>query len=377
VQGNPFRYGAPVGQRWFCDRQSELDGLLSTMRDGLHAFVRSPRRYGKTSLLLRALERFRSAGGRAGYVNLLFCTTEAEVASAVLAGVIDGTLTSGARARRSVGELVRHLRVQPRVAFGSDGRVELTLDPTAASSAWPGLLHDAIDLLSRSAGRRPTALMLDEFQVVAGIGRGGIGGAFKAAADAAATTSLIFSGSHSSVMERLTRGRGAPLEGMGERFVLDVIPEVAMVPYLQRRARAGGKRLAGSTASLIYREAGAIPNYVQWVAHAAFESSGSSTAIIPAHVQAGIDTVLERQAGDFAERFELLSPAQQRILLALSESPTAQPYRKLFLDRVQVANANAVTTALRVLRDRELVERRGGEWRVVNPFLRRWLTRRG
>jgi hypothetical protein len=49
-------------------------------------------------------------------------------------------------------------------------------------------------------------------------------------------------------------------------------------------------------------------------------------------------------------------------------------YAKAFLDAVQVANANAVTTALRVLDNRELVARRDRSWHVADPFLRRWLT---
>ncbi len=375
MESNPFRYGAPVEREWFCDRDDELEGLLATMRDGLHAFVLSPRRYGKTSLLRRALARFRSDGGRAAYVNLLFCTTEIEVASTVLSGVLDGVLTRTGRAGRRVEEFVRHLRVQPRISFGGDGRVEVGFDPGYASEAWQSVLQDAVGLLTRSAERRPSALVLDEFQVVASIGRHGIGGAFKAVADATSNTSLVFSGSHLSIMERLTRGQGAPLQGMGERFVLDVIPEEDMVSYLQRRARSGSKRLKRPTAALIYTEALAIPNFVQWLAHAAFESAAGEDEITADHVTDGMATVARRQAGDFAERFELLAPAQQRILIALAESPTGRPYTKTFLDTVQVANSNAVTTALRVLRERELVDRHQGEWRVSNPFLGRWLTR--
>lgn len=43
-------------------------------------------------------------------------------------------------------------------------------------------------------------------------------------------------------------------------------------------------------------------------------------------------------------------------------------------DAVEVANANAVTTALRVLDNRELVARRARTWHVAGPFLRRWIV---
>src|SRR5437588_11226735 len=91
-QGNPFRYGAPVEAESFCDRRAELGALTGRMRTGIHAFVLSPRRYGKTSLLLEALRLVRRDRGRAGYANLLLCTTEDEVAAVVLGAVVKEVL---------------------------------------------------------------------------------------------------------------------------------------------------------------------------------------------------------------------------------------------------------------------------------------------
>ena len=38
-----------------------------------------------------------------------------------------------------------------------------------------------------------------------------------------------------------------------------------------------------------------------------------------------------------------------------------------------VANANAVTTALRALAESEIVRREGRHWRLASPFFRAWL----
>jgi len=149
-----------------------------------------------------------------------------------------------------------------------------------------------------------------------------------------------------------------------------------MVSYLQRRARATGKRLGKATGRLVYRSADAVPNYVQQLALAAFEAAGSAAAITEDHVDQGFATVVEREASTFAQQFEDLgaSPVQQRILKALARQPTASVYAKAFLDAVGVANANAVATALRVLDGKELVARKGRVWDLADPFLRRWVT---
>ena len=371
----PYRFGAPVDRPWFCDREAELDVLCNRMRAGIHLIVLSPRRYGKTSLLLRATDTLERDGVHSAYANLLLATTEVELASIILQAVVRSVLSPVARRRHSLEDALRHLRITPKVSIGADGAVSLGLDPATVGTSWIDVITDAIALLERASERRSAVLIFDEFQVVAGIGRRGAGGVFKALADAARRTSLVFSGSHLAIMEQLTKGSGAPLHGMGERVVLDVVPEDPMVGYLQRRARSAGKTLTKKVAQEIYAQADTVPNYVQQLAQAALEAADAVT-ITATHVAAGFDAIVERQSAIYAQQYEDLggAPAQQRILRTLAHTPTASVYAKGFLDAVQVANANAVTTALRVLDNRELVVRRGRTWHVADPFLRRWLT---
>ena len=377
MERTPYRFGAPVEPPWFCDREDELAVLSSRMAAGIHVFVLSPRRYGKTSLIRRGMEMVEREGGRCAYANLLLATNEAELAAMILQAVVRGVLGPAGRARHSLENVLSQLRVSPKVSVTADGAVSIALDPVVVGTSWLDVIDDALAVLRRTGSRRPAVLVLDEFQVVAGLGRTGVGGAFKAIADNARDVSIVFAGSHLSVMEQLTKGRGAPLHGMGERLVLDVVPEGPMVAYLQRRAKSVGKRLDKAAARLIYESADRVPNSVQQLALAAFEASRADAAITAEHVVDGFETVVDRSAFIYAQQFEDLggAPSQQRILKVLARQAVESVYAKSFLDAVGVANANAVTTALHVLDSRELVVRRGRAWDVADPFLRRWLAR--
>jgi hypothetical protein len=344
------------------------------MSEGIHVIVLSPRRYGKTSLVQSALRRFRARGGRAGYADLIRATSEHEVAAEILTATVNGVLRRPRRAARSLEEVISRLRVTPSVTVTTEGHVTFAFEPAVARRAWQQILDDALDLLADAARHGPVALALDEFQQVAEIGAG-IGGAFKAAADRLANVSLVFAGSHQSVMERLTRTRGAPLYGMGEVLTLGIVPRAEIVEYLRRRARSAGKPLTKAGAELLFERAGGIPNDVQWLAHSAFEHA-SGDAIDEQAIDTGLAAIVARQSSSFAERFEVLAPSQQRTLKALAESPVEHVYARSFLDRVGVANANAVRKALAALARAELVERGGGAWRLTNPFLRAWLRQR-
>jgi hypothetical protein len=158
---------------------------------------------------------------------------------------------------------------------------------------------------------------------------------------------------------------------MGETFNLDVVPEDEMSAHLVARAKRGGKRLTRADARSLYRRADAVPNDVQWLAHAAYEAAGDT--IDGDAIEAGLTSIVRRQAGFFAERYASLAPSQQRIVRELARSPREKVYAKAFLDAVLVANANAVTTALRALAEQELVRRDGRQWRLASPFFRAWL----
>lgn len=344
------------------------------MRDGIHVFLLGPRRYGKSSIIERALGRFRREGGRAGYVDLIRATSEAEVAQAVLGAAVEGVLSGPRRARESLESLLRRLRVAPAVSFDADGRLTLGFDPTLAQRSWQAILDDALTILEEASARGPVVLALDEFQHVAEVGRGGMGGAFKAAADRLTGVSLVLAGSHVSTMEKLTRARGAPLQGMGETITVEAIPTRAMSTYLRRRARAAGKRLTGEALEEIHRLGGDVPNDLQWLAYAAFEAAGKSETITAEQVEQGFEAIVARQSSGFADRFEILAPSQQRLLKLLAAGPTGQVYAGRVLAAVQVVNANAIRKAIGVLEGAELIRRRAGVWEVASPFLRAWLT---
>ncbi len=84
---NPFHYGSPVSGERFTDRRPELTALLACMTQGQNAVVLSPRRYGKTSLLKRAVEDVRAQSGRAAMVSLIGCSSRRQMAQALATAV--------------------------------------------------------------------------------------------------------------------------------------------------------------------------------------------------------------------------------------------------------------------------------------------------
>jgi len=67
---NPFRYGEVVTGEDFADRETELENIIRDLKAGQTIFLISPRRYGKTSLIINALKRLQKDGFLTAYIDL-------------------------------------------------------------------------------------------------------------------------------------------------------------------------------------------------------------------------------------------------------------------------------------------------------------------
>ena len=59
---NPFRFGSVVTGHDFADRKREQVELARELAAGQNLFLLSPRRFGKTSLIVTLLDSLRSRG---------------------------------------------------------------------------------------------------------------------------------------------------------------------------------------------------------------------------------------------------------------------------------------------------------------------------
>ncbi|MBC8526817.1 MAG: hypothetical protein H8D22_08175, partial [Candidatus Cloacimonetes bacterium] len=67
---NPFVYGEAVTGENFSNRKEELCEITRDLEDCERIFLISPRRYGKTSLIMNALENLRTKGLYTVYIDL-------------------------------------------------------------------------------------------------------------------------------------------------------------------------------------------------------------------------------------------------------------------------------------------------------------------
>jgi AAA+ ATPase superfamily predicted ATPase len=366
---NPFLSGSPVKGEQFADRVTELDYLTRRMLNGQNVILMSPRRYGKTSLLIRAAGDVRGEGGRVAMANLFMSQTRREVAEELTRAVVGGALGWLEGTVQQVRERLARLPwVTPTLEH--DGW-KLSIERGRAQATFGEEIRRPIALLAEAGGKgHPVAVVIDEFQQIEQIDKG-LSGVFKAMADDLSGLSMVFAGSRRHLMERLFVGAGAPLMGIGEILNLDVIPLEEMTDFLTGRSAEAGKPMTQEAAEEIYRLMRGIPHFVQLLAANAFERPEEEITLTVVH-EALVD-VLARQNGELALRFESMNPTHRKLVRALARQPVRDLYSKQFLDAVELPQSS-LQRAKKALQEGEQItfDAQIG-WRLSDPIFERWV----
>lgn len=366
---NPYHYGTPAQGEHFTGRQDELAALLSRLHSGINVVLISPRRYGKTSLLLLAERELAGHGTAALHVNVLRCRDVGTLAAQLATGAYRLPGGKWHRVVQAVPEFLRRIRVAPTVTFGGE-HPTFTFGPRLEPVDAEGVIADVYALLSEIGGNRPAVMVLDEFQAIVALG-GHLPALLKSLADAHSNVALVLAGSRRHIMEELVSDPTAALYGMAEKLELGPLPDDVMVGYLRERAHAGCKRMGEHAARLIVTLAGPVPNDIQRLAYEAYDAA--AVAMDEPSIRLGLERAVTHEAVTYAERYERLPAGQRRAAIAIAEGPAAELYSADFVARTGLANASSVRKAVTALQSDELVVARASVVVVSDPFFAAWL----
>src|SRR5258707_4791162 len=188
VTENPFVYGEVVPASAFVNRVDELERLVRDLSAAQKVFLISPRRYGKSSLIARAL----AAMARKGALRVEVTVSSFSSYVAFLEGYARALVaaeTKWDRARAWLREAISSTRID----VSADARVDPAGHGTASMRvAFPNartdrdisrLAQEVFALPARLAEtrRRKVVVALEEFQAVAGFTAGSVEHARRAA----------------------------------------------------------------------------------------------------------------------------------------------------------------------------------------------------
>ena len=164
MKRNPFFFGEVVKGENFTDRVNEIERLTAELRGGHNIFLISPRRYGKTSLIMQVLEDLDKEGLFTFYFDLYKVASLRELLEAYAKGVARSCTTRVERFSGFIKDIFPNLR--PKIIIGSNGAPSIEVDIQLKDAALLHSLEEVLDVPEKIAGRRKR-----NFVVVLEIGR--------------------------------------------------------------------------------------------------------------------------------------------------------------------------------------------------------------
>jgi len=383
VTENPFVYGEVVPAASFVNRVAELERLVADLAASQKVFLISPRRYGKSSLIRRAL----AAVSRSGAL-----TVEVTVASfssyvAFLEGYARALVaaeTRWDRARAWLRDAVRSTRAEVRDAPESaPGAVAVSFPAVRTDRDVSRLAQEVFALparLAESRGRK-VVIALDEFQAIAGFNGGSVEHALRAAVQHQRQVGYVFAGSEPSLMERML-GPRRPFYKAGPVMRLEKIPADEFAAFIDDRFTASGMKPEAGLGAAIVDLAGNLPYDVQRLAHETWdlvqaERRGRSRSARRAtldDLSAALKRLLAEQQMMFETVWQRLTLAQRAALRAV----VVEPGGLLSADvrtRHRLGGPSTVQAALAALVREDVIAREAERYSVVDSLFREWVAR--
>ena len=377
---NPFVYGEVVPASAFVDRETELDRLVSDLRDGQKVFLISPRRYGKSSLVRQAL---RSAA-RGGALTVEVTVSSYSSYVAFLEGYARALVSSESRidrARSWLRELFIETRPEVRLEADAAGQSQLAVSfPSVRSDREVSRLAQEVFALPgriTETRRRRMAIALDEFQAIGGFNGGSVEHALRAAVQHQREAGYVFSGSEPALMERML-GRSRPFYKAGPVMRLQKIPADRFAQFIEARFKATGMKAAAGVASAIVELAGNLPYDVQRLAHEVWDDvkAGGGRSVDLDTLHATLKRLLGEHDTLFEGTWQRLTLAQRGALRAAVLQDGRELLSADVRARSRLSGTSTVQASLSALVREDVLAREGSRYVVVDSLFREWVARR-
>lgn len=375
---NPFRYGNIATGEYFTNRVSELRALESDMRSGQNVVIISPRRYGKTSLVSKALDSVRQDGLLTAYIDLFNAPTKERLVQLLADAIFKGLESPFEQRVKAAREIFKNLSVKPVFTLGDDGKPAMELAPAARAADVDRDLDQLLHMPQEIADRRGkhVLLVIDEFQEILSIDPHLLG-RMRAIFQHQTAVSHIYMGSRFHLMNEVFNDINQPFYRSAKHLPLEPIRAEDFQAFIRERFSSTGKMISPEVVDRLLNVTGCHPNDTQELCHFVWaEAHAHGGDPCPDDVDRALAQILASKNDGYTYLWEGLPASQKMLLMALSREEGAmfsEDYRR----RHGLGATTTVQRAAKSLRDREIIEQKaGGGFHVLDVFLRHWLALR-
>jgi uncharacterized protein len=377
---NPFRFGDLALDESFTNRANELRELTADVLNGQNVVIFAPRRYGKSSLVWRAIQLLTAKRVLVAQVDLMTAATKEQLAAKLAQAIYEEIATPLFRARERAAQVFRSLRIAPVMTVDPlDGSLGFSFRAGHATHDVDATLEKLFQLpaeLAAERGRR-VCVVFDEFQEILELDPN-LPALMRAVFQAQTEVAHVYLGSKHSMMVGLFNDANEPFWRSAKQMELGVIAPEDFAPFIHERFEATGRRIETDAVDAVLATTRGHPYATQEVCYALWEETAPRGKAGLPQFEAALEQVLRSENAHFTLIWDQASRVQRATLQALAAEPLVSATSEDFRRRHGLPGGSSVQRALDALIDEEVVLREGpGAYRIGEPFLAEWIVRLG
>lgn len=368
---NPFQFGSVVRGEYFFDRKEETSRIVETLSGGNNLVLFAPRRYGKTSLVFRAMAELEKQGIDCVYFDFLPIYDVRDFCRIYTQRILEK--------QRGWKKLVAKLAdwlgsMRPKLTLSADGKASLELDfPETIPS--PEALEAVLGLPERVASEKTRlVIVFDEFQEITRFEKIRFEALLRSVIQHRKNVSYLFLGSKTHLLNAMFTGRSRPFFNSAATMRISKLPLAETVDFLKRRFKKSGITLSSEAAQKIINEADGVPYYIQLLAAEIWQTvkNDNLSAVSESAISQGVDWVITLKKDYYAELYDRLSLQQKKLVAAIARNGK-EIFSAAFTKKFALGSVSATQKAAIVLTEQGIIEKEGNVFHVADPFFRRFL----
>lgn len=370
---NPFKYGEVVSGDNFCNREQELKEIKRAITNGYSFWMYSPRRFGKTSLVLKAFETLREKDIITIYFdfyNVLNADDFARKYSQVLVKNLFSWKMGVEKLTRKVAEYFKGL--YPK--FSIDALGNSTLSFETQNIEHQSEIETILNVPEKIAGNKKICIAFDEFQEIYRI-KPFIINWMRSNFQFHKKVSYIFLGSQQSLMEYTFSDTNSPFYEYGFKMNIEPISAEDLTKYIKKQFKKTKQKINDDTIKEILSESRCHPHFTQHFASFVWEMIlQDENQENPGFKDKWLNRVIAGQSLIFQNIYDQFSLNQRKTIIAISnlkknDKLFSGEYRKKF----NLPETSSLTATINSLMKKNLVQKLDGSYQIINPVFEEWV----
>ena len=345
--------------------------MLSHLKNGRNVTLISPRRLGKTGLIMNTFFHLREKEKDAVCLYLdIFATKNLRDFVEQL-----GVMVINDIVRRSASF------IEKAIAFFSALRPVLSMDPLTGEPSVSITVEPAQEEITMrsifnylNGSGKEVYIAIDEFQQIAEYPEGGTEALLRSYIQFAQHVHFIFSGSKQHLMAEIFGSPKHPFYQSTEMVGLKPLDKEVYYEFCQSFFKRKGGSLSMDAFDGVYDRFEGHTWYVQCIMNRLYETETDVSRA--EQVSAAILSVLQGREPQYESLTQFFTENQFSLLKAIaSEGVVAQPTAGRFIKEHRLSGASSVKAALKVLEEKEQVYRTPKGYIIYDRFMDLWLKR--